>query len=112
MQAVPVRIVVDARHDGFFGNGAHVESKMIVDAADGFHRPGMEIVVLDIETGVYLNLNVMGSEILRRLATVTELRDLCGALSNDFTVSQDQLEREVLEFASRLLDARLIRVVA
>ena len=71
-----------------------------------------ETVVLDVATGVYLNLNVMGSEILRRLAQEMPLRDLCGTLSSEFRVSQEQAEREVLSFASRMQEFGLIRLVA
>jgi hypothetical protein len=71
-----------------------------------------ETVVLDIATGVYINLNVMGSEILRRLGQEMQLRDLCNALLSEFTVSPEQVEREVIGFASRLQDAGLIRLVA
>lgn len=70
-----------------------------------------ETVILDIATGVYLNLNVMGSEILRRLEQEMTLRDLCAALSSEFSVSPEQVEREVISFASRLQDAGLIRRV-
>lgn len=71
-----------------------------------------ETVVLDITNGVYVNLNAMGSEILRRLEQEMTLRDLCHDLSREFTVSPEQIEREVLGFAARLQDAGLIRLVA
>jgi hypothetical protein len=70
-----------------------------------------ETVILDIATGVYLNLNVMGSEIFRRLEQEMTLRDLCAELSCEFSASSEQIEREVISFASRLHDAGLIRLV-
>lgn len=71
-----------------------------------------ETVVLDIANGVYLNLNAMASDILRRLEQEMILRDLCRDLSSEFDVSSDQVEREVVRFASQLQDAGLIRLVA
>ncbi|PTS72750.1 hypothetical protein DBR17_19105 [Sphingomonas sp. HMWF008] len=71
-----------------------------------------ETVVLDIASGVYLNLNAMGSEILQRLSVAMTLRDLCRDLSRDFNGPLDQVEREVVAFATRLEDAGLIRIVA
>lgn len=71
-----------------------------------------ETVVLDISSGVYLNLNAMGSEILRRLAQEMTLRDLCRDLSSEFNTAPEQVERDVVGFAVRLQDAGLIRRVA
>ncbi len=71
-----------------------------------------ETVVLDIANGVYLNLNAMASDILRRLEQEMTLRDLCRDLSDAFDASPDQVEQEVVRFASQLRDAGLIRLVA
>jgi len=71
-----------------------------------------EMMVLDIANGVYLNLNAMGSDILRRLEQEGTLRDLCLALARECEAPADQVEREVLSFATRLRDAGLIRLVA
>lgn len=70
-----------------------------------------ETVVLDITNGIYVNLNAMGSEILRRLEKEMTLRELCRDLSSEFTVPPEQIEREVVGFAVRLQDAGLIRRV-
>lgn len=71
-----------------------------------------ETVVLDTERWVYVNLNVMASEILQRLEREMTLRDLCCGLTDTFDVASDEVEREVLAFAARLQDAGLIRLVA
>jgi len=70
-----------------------------------------ETMVLDIARGVYLNLNVMASDILRRLERETSLGALCGELAGEFDASPAQLKQEVLGFAAQLRDAGLIRVI-
>jgi len=71
---------------------------------------GEEQVLLDVERGVYIGLNMMGSEIWRRLEQPVRVKDLCDSLGQEFQADAGRIETEVGNFLDHLLDQGLIRI--
>ena len=70
-----------------------------------------EEVMLDMDSGSYFGLNVIGSEIWQRLAKPITVADLCQQLQTEYEISKEQCETEVLGFLHEMLAGNLIQTV-
>jgi len=68
-------------------------------------------VMMDIEKGSYLGLNLTGSRIWSLLAEAIAISELCDRLTAEFDVSREQCEQQVMDFLGSLLDRGLLQVV-
>ena len=71
---------------------------------------GDEQVLLDVERGVYIGLNPIGSDIWQRIERPVRVSALCAALSQAFEGDPAQIETDVVAFLGTLLEQGLIRV--
>jgi Coenzyme PQQ synthesis protein D (PqqD) len=71
---------------------------------------GGETVILDLSTGTYFGLDPVGARMWRLLEAGQSLAGVCDAMVEEFEVSRDELERDVLALARDLLDKKLITV--
>jgi hypothetical protein len=71
-----------------------------------------EIVMMDVESGNYYNLDEIGSEIWRRMATPLAVERLCRDLEALYDAPAAVIEQDVLTLLARLEEKRLIRRVA
>lgn len=69
-----------------------------------------EIVMINIEHGMYYRLNDVGSIIWAQLAEPKKIDDLCTHLVSLSNVAQEQCEQDVLDFLSELLDYGMLEV--
>lgn len=71
-----------------------------------------ELIMLSIENGKYYGLNTLGSYIWKLLESPHSVHHLCEKLTDDFVVSQEQCEQEILTFLNKLATDNLIKVIA
>ncbi len=69
-----------------------------------------EVVMLSLETNRYYGLNSVGTRIWELLAQPKTLSAVCDILLQEYNVSREQCEREVLAVAEKLLDEKLVHV--
>lgn len=67
-------------------------------------------VLLSIENGEYYSMNEVGTRVWALLEQPIRVATLIERLQDEFDVSREQCEREVLEFLEHLRQDRLLRV--
>lgn len=70
------------------------------------------VVVLSIRAGSYFDFNRVGTEIWNMLAEPHRVTRILGALAQNYDVDSDILTRDVVVFLQKLVDARLVSVLA
>ena len=70
------------------------------------------MVLLDTQSGTYFGLNAVGSRIWELASEPYRIQDVVTVLLDEFAVSKEQLERDVLHFVNSLFQKSLIHVVA
>ncbi len=69
-----------------------------------------ELVMMDMDSGRYVNLDRIGTIIWRELAAPRTVADLCKYLGEHFEASSDEIERDVLSFLDEMEIANLLRM--
>jgi len=69
-----------------------------------------ELVMMDMDSGRYFNLDRIGTAVWRELAQPREVREICRVLGEHYEAAPGEIERDVLDLLGRMLDSRLIRV--
>jgi hypothetical protein len=67
-----------------------------------------EVIVMSIDSGIFFQLNAVGSRIWDALETPMTMADLCRALEDRFEVDHDVCRRDVTEFINLLADHDLV----
>lgn len=65
-------------------------------------RIGEETVMMDIDTGDYIGINNVGSDIWNRLEQPVSVRDIIGFLTGAYDVSPEQCEKETFEYLQKM----------
>jgi len=76
-----------------------------------YHDFETETIVLNLETGEYHGLNATGGRILARVAAAADLREVAGALADEYGQARNEVEQDVNAFCRDLLARGLIEVV-
>lgn len=71
---------------------------------------GGEKVILSIENGKYYNLGIMGSQIWDLVAEPLTFSSIVDSLINEFDVTREVCEEQVLSFLTHLLEEQLLEV--
>ena len=70
---------------------------------------GGETVLLDLATGIYFGLDAVGARIWQQIESENAtLAEACDVVEREYDVSREQLERDVLALAERLLEHGLV----
>ena len=85
------------------------ESCVVVSDEQVSTTLGDEAVILGMRDGVYYGLDVVGARIWTLLATPRRVSDIVRTVSQEFYVSTEQCERDVLALLESLSDRELIR---
>src|SRR5215211_7606613 len=85
------------------------ESCVVVSDEQVSTTLGDEAVILGMRDGVYYGLDAVGARIWTLLATPRRVSDLVRAISDEFDVSSEQCERDVLALLDDLSRRELIR---
>jgi hypothetical protein len=69
-----------------------------------------EAVVLSLDSGIYFTLNASGTAAWERIDGATSLEEIGRGLCEQFEVTPEQAQRDLLELTQALLDEGWIRV--
>ena len=69
-----------------------------------------EMVILDIESGHFFQLNQIGSRIWEALEAPTTMGELCRSMQDRFDVDQETCRRDVNDFVARLSENGLVTI--
>ena len=74
---------------------------------------GGEMVLLDLKSGQYFGLDIVGGRIWEHLSERPhDLAELCDLIENEFDAPRDQIEADLLALAQQLSDQQLITAEA
>ena len=85
------------------------DTLLVADPEHASCELGGETVILNLNSGVYYGLDTVGTRVWRLLhepRSVSELRDL---ITNEFDVTADRCESDLLAFAASLAGHGLLR---
>ena len=68
-----------------------------------------EVVMLSLETNRYYGLNSVGTRIWEILAQPMTLAQVCDILMNEYDVTREQCETEVLAVAEKMFQEKLVQ---
>jgi hypothetical protein len=69
---------------------------------------GNETVILDLASGTYFGLDPVGARIWELMGEGKTLAQVCGQMLEEYEVSREELERDMLRLAQELSDQGLI----
>jgi hypothetical protein len=69
------------------------------------------IMMMDIESGLYFDVDPIGSRIWNLLEAPTSLAQICNSLVNEFEVDEPNCIADTAEFLSDLVDKGLLKAV-
>jgi hypothetical protein len=71
---------------------------------------GDETVILDLGSGTYFGLDPVGARIWQLIGEGQALAEICDTLLGEYDVAREQLERDILDLADKLVAQNLISV--
>jgi hypothetical protein len=71
-----------------------------------------ETVILNLATGTYFGLDLVGARIWQLLSEGNSLAVVCDVMCTEFEVSRTQLEQDVLELLAQLNNQGLVQIQA
>lgn len=85
-----------------------------VEISDGviWRDLGGDVVILNIETGVYFGLNGSGGQIWRELVQHGSVEKTFESLKQQFDVEPDELRRDLDDLVNQLVEKRLVQPIA
>ncbi|MHB0866087.1 MAG: PqqD family protein [Thermoleophilia bacterium] len=88
-----------------------IEHYLVKDDEVLFTSMGEDAVLLHVQRGDYYSLNKVGA----RLWMLTDgrkcIRELAGEITQEFEISQEEAERDIIELADQLAKEGLVKVV-
>jgi hypothetical protein len=73
---------------------------------------GGEAVILGVDVGEYFGLNEVGARVWQLIQEPTAVQAICAAILDEYDVTEEECQRDVLELLSDLADKGLIDVTA
>ena len=71
---------------------------------------GDETVILDLAGGTYYGLDPVGARIWQLMGEGKTLGEICDAMLDEYDVTREALERDVVDLADKLLEQKLISI--
>jgi len=81
-----------------------------VGRLEGFLKAsvGDNLVLLDMDKGVYVGLDAIGARIWDRIETPAVVADVCDELTGEYAAEPDVIQADVLKFLNQLSDQKMI----
>jgi Coenzyme PQQ synthesis protein D (PqqD) len=90
----------------------NLSDKVTIPAQVMARTVGNETVILDLANGTYYGLDPVGARIWQLITDGQTLAQLCVVMLDEYEVSREDLERDVLALVQTLLDKQLVSVGA
>lgn len=88
------------------------DTTVVVSAQQVSTALGNEAVILGAEAGQYFGLNEVGARVWELVQQPARVDSICAAICDEYEVSAEQCERDVLELLGELSDKGLLDVRA
>ena len=88
-----------------------LSDKVLIPAQVMARQVGDETVILDLASGTYFGLDPVGARVWQLMGEGKALSEICDTMLDEYDVTRDALERDVIELA-RGLDAQGLIVPA
>lgn len=88
----------------------NLTDKAAIPAQVMARQVGAETVILDLASGTYFGLDPVGARIWQLMGEGKTLAEICDTLLDEYEVTREALERDVLDLADALLAQKLIGV--
>ena len=85
-----------------------LDTKLTIPAKVMFRQVDEEMVVLDLESGLYFGLDEVGKLIWDGVVAGKSLGEIASVISSEYEVNEAQAENDVVEFSAQLLDRGLL----
>lgn len=69
-----------------------------------------EVVMMDMENGLYFGLDAIGTDIWRRLETPMSVAELAAILRKEYAADTETIEHDVLVLISQMAERGLVEV--
>ena len=73
---------------------------------------GDDVVMMDVEQGAYYGLEAVAARIWALTEQPVSVGSLCERLVTEYQISPEQCQQEILTFLARLLERRIVQVIA
>jgi len=71
---------------------------------------GGETVILDLNSGIYYGLDVVGARVWTLIEHATSVQTVCETIVSEYDVDAETCSRDVLEFVNQMRDIGLVEV--
>jgi hypothetical protein len=71
---------------------------------------GDETVILDLGSGTYFGLDPVGARIWQLIGEGKTLGEICDTMLDEYDVTREALEHDVMELAEKLLAQKLVNI--
>jgi hypothetical protein len=75
-----------------------------------FQKVGDEMVLLNMESGIYFGLNPTGARLWELLAEKKELNSILDIMAKEYAVERAQLEKDILKLLRKMASKKLVEV--
>lgn len=86
----------------------NLTDKVTIPAQVMARQVGDETVILDLASGTYFGLDPVGARIWQLMGEGKTLSEICDTMLDEYEVTRDALERDVIELAQELSAQGLI----
>jgi len=69
-----------------------------------------EIIIMHVDSGQYINLKDVGSDIWRQISEPKSVSDIINTLLSEYDVAAETCEKEVMAYLDELAGADLIKI--
>jgi len=90
----------------------NLSDKVTIPAQVMARTVGDETVILDLASGTYYGLDPVGARVWQLMREGQSLGQLCAVMLDEYAVTREDIERDVLALAQALQDKQLVRVGA
>lgn len=88
----------------------NMDSQFLVPPQVRARMVGEETVLLHLESGIYFGLDPVGARAWQLIQAGKSLSEACDAIIQEYDVSRQVLEQDVLALARDLVDKKLVSV--
>lgn len=79
-----------------------LSDKVVIPAQVMARQVGDETVILDLASGTYFGLDPVGARVWQLMSEGKTLSEICDSMLDEYEVTRDALESDVIELAQRL----------
>jgi hypothetical protein len=88
----------------------NMDSEFVIPPQVRARMVGEELVLLHLESGTYFGLDPVGARVWQLIQAGKSLSQACDAVIEEYDVSREVLEQDVLALVRNLIDKKLVNV--